>query len=82
MLSDKEVFYMALLLTFVSILLMFKLTGFLLRVCGRVLGVFLSLAGYLLLGLVLMPLFGAALFVIPGLLLIGAVTVLGWLIPA
>ena len=73
---------MSLLLMFVSVLLMFKLTGFLLRVCGRVLGVIFSLAGYLLLGLLLMPLFSAALFVIPALLVIGAVTVLGWLISA
>lgn len=73
---------MSLLLMFVSVLLMFKLTGFLLRVCGRVLGVIFSLVGYLLLGLLLMPLFSAALFVIPTLLVIGAVTVLGWLISA
>ena len=73
---------MAIFLTVVSVLLMFKLTGFLLRVCGRVLGVIFSLAGYLLLGLLLMPLFSAALFVIPALLVIGAVTVLGWLMSA
>ena len=73
---------MSLLLMFVSVLLMFKLTGFPLRVCGRVLGVIFSLVGYLLLGLLLMPLFSAALFVIPTLLVIGAVTVLGWLISA
>ncbi len=73
---------MAIFLTVVSVLLMFKLTGFLLRVCGRVLGVIFSLVGYLLLGLLLMPLFSAALFVIPTLLVIGAVTVLGWLISA
>lgn len=73
---------MAIFLTVVSVLLMFKLTGFLLRVCGLVLGVIFSLVGYLLLGLLLMPLFSAALFVIPTLLVIGAVTVLGWLISA
>ena len=62
---------MGIFLTIFFIVLFFKLTGLFFRICGRILGIMLSLAGYALIGIFAIAILGIALKAIPLLLLIG-----------
>jgi len=62
---------MGILLTIFFIVLFFKLTVLFFRICGRILGIMLSLAGYALIGIFAIAILGIALKAIPLLLLIG-----------
>ena len=62
---------MGILLTIFFIVLFFKLTVLFFRICGRILGIMLSLAVYALIGIFAIAILGIALKAIPLLLLIG-----------
>lgn len=51
--------------------LFFNITGFAFRIAGRVLGFFLSLIGYVILGILAVSALGFAVYVLPVFLLIG-----------
>jgi len=65
------------LLTVLFVVLFFKLTGFFLRVCGKLLGIVLSLFGYALIEMLAIAVLGVAVNAIPilALVCIGAIIV-------
>ena len=64
------------LLIIIGILaLMFKVTGFFFRVCGKILGFVFSGVGYLVLGFLAVGVFGIALFIIPVIFIAGIVSI-------
>lgn len=71
---------MTILISILLLWLMIKTTGFLLCLCGKLLGAVLSIAGYLILGVILVTGFGLALVFVPILLVIGLITVCGWVL--
>lgn len=62
---------MGLLISIVAFYVLFRMTGFALRLCGALLGGFLSLLCFFLVGLVLLPLFSIG-FLLPLALAAGA----------
>lgn len=62
---------MGILFTILLVVLFFKLTGLFFRICGRILGIMFSLAGYALIGILAVAVLGIALNAMPLLLLIG-----------
>lgn len=71
---------MTFLIMILMLWLMLKITGVLLSLCGKLLGAVLSIAGYLILACVMVAGFGLALIFVPILLVIGVITVCGWLL--
>ena len=64
------------LLVVIGILaLMFKVTGFFFRVCGKLLGFVFSGIGYLFLGGLAVGVFGIALFIIPVIFIVGIISI-------
>ena len=66
---------MGILLTILFVVVFFKLTGLFLRVCGKLLGIVLSLFGYVLIGMLAIAALGVAMNAIPilALVCIGAI---------
>jgi hypothetical protein len=62
---------MSILLTILFVVLFFRITGFLLGICGRILGGLLSLVGYTLIGLFAIAVLGLAFYTLPLVLLAG-----------
>ena len=54
-----------LVLCVLALVVMFKVTGFFLRLCGKLLGVIFSLAGYALIGTLVIGSIGLGIIVIP-----------------
>ncbi|MCR4716731.1 MAG: hypothetical protein K5656_06085 [Lachnospiraceae bacterium] len=63
--------------TILMIFLLFKLSFFLLSVCGKVMALLFTVVGYCILAILAVGLFGIAVAIIPILLLIGLFTLLG-----
>lgn len=59
------------------LVLAFKLVGFLLKICGKLLGGCFSLLGYAIIGAIAVGLFKIALVAIPIILVIGIATIVG-----
>ena len=66
---------MGIILTILMLVLFFKITGFILKVLGAILGAVLSLLGYLLIGVIGVVLFGLAIFIIPVCLVVGLIAI-------
>ena len=66
---------MGILLTILFVVVFFKLAGLFFRVCGKLLGIVLSLFGYVLIGMLAIAALGVAMNAIPilALVCIGAI---------
>lgn len=58
------------------LLVLFKVAGLLFHVAGAVLGFFLGMVFYLILGVIAVSLLGFAIFVLPGILIAGVASLL------
>ncbi len=67
---------MGIIMTILMMVLFFKITGFILRVLGAIVGAVLSLLGYLFIGVIGVVLFGLAIFIIPVCLAVGLVAIM------
>ena len=61
---------MGILLTILFVILFFKLTGLFFRVCGKLLGIILSLFGYAFIGMLAIAVLGVAMNALPILALV------------
>ena len=68
---------MSIIVTILLLVLFFKITGFVLKICGAILGAVLSLIGYLILGSLLVTGFGLALIFIPIIMVVGVFSIIG-----
>ena len=59
------------------LVLAFKFVGFLLKICGKLLGGFFGILGYALIGVIAVGLFKIAFVAIPIILVIGIATIIG-----
>ena len=66
---------MGIIMTILMLVLFFKITGFILKVLGAILGAVLSLLGYLLIGVIGVVLFGLAIFIVPVCLVVGLIAI-------
>ena len=66
---------MGIIMTILMLVLFFKITGFILKVLGAIVGAVLSLLGYLLIGVIGVVLFGLAIFIIPFCLVVGLIAI-------
>lgn len=67
---------LSLLLLIAFVVILFKLTGILFRIIGRVLGGILGVVGWLFLGGLAVTVFGFALFVLPIVLIVGVIALI------
>ncbi|MCR4673553.1 MAG: hypothetical protein K5675_00970 [Lachnospiraceae bacterium] len=65
------------LVTIFMLYVLFKCAGFLISLCGTILGGFLGLLGYIFLAFILIGLFGVAIYAFPIILLIGIGVIIG-----
>lgn len=68
---------MGIIFTILMVCLLFKVCGWMLKLCGKILGAALSLVGYLIVGVIAFAGFGLAIIVIPIVLIVGIATVIG-----
>ncbi len=66
-----------LILCVLALVIMFKLTGFFLRLCGKLIGVFFSIAGYALIGTLAVGAIGLGMLVIPLVVIAGLFSIIG-----
>lgn len=69
---------MSILIAIILMAIMIKVTTILLKICGRIVGGCIAMAGYILIAAILVIFFGIALYSIPILLLIGIVSITEW----
>ncbi len=62
---------MGIIFTVITLVLLFKLTGVLLKLCGKILGGMFSLLGYILLAAVAVTGFGLAIVFVPVIIVVG-----------
>lgn len=67
---------LSLILVIACVIGLFRLTGFLLHMAGRLLGIFLSAIGWLILAGLAVTLFGAAMAVLPVILIAGVIALI------
>ena len=68
---------MGIIFTILMVCFLFKICGWMLKLCGKILGAAFSIVGYLIVGIVAVAGFGVAIMVIPIVLIIGIVTIIG-----
>lgn len=68
---------MGIIFTILMVCLLFKICGWMLKLCGKILGAAFSLIGYLIVGVIAFAGFGLAIIVIPIVLIVGIATVIG-----
>ncbi|MCR5502989.1 MAG: hypothetical protein K6F53_08265 [Lachnospiraceae bacterium] len=66
---------MGMIVMLIAMVALFKVTGFCLKICGKLMGAVFSFAGYLLLATLGVTIFGLALAVIPIILVVGILTI-------
>lgn len=66
---------MGIIITIITILLAFKLTGLVFKLLGKMLGVTFGLIGYLIIGVVGVTIFGFAIAFIPIILVIAIISI-------
>ena len=67
---------MEILVTIVLLYILFKITGPILKLFGKILGALVSLVLHLLLGFIVITLFGGALFLLPVILVVALIAIL------
>lgn len=67
---------LSLILVIACMIGLFKLTGFVLHVAGRILGIFLGVIGWLILAGLAVTLFGAAMTVLPVIVIVGVIALI------
>lgn len=67
---------LSLILVIACVIGLFRLTGFLLHMAGRLLGIFLSAIGWLILAGLAVTLFGAAMAILPVVLISGVIALI------
>lgn len=65
-----------LILFILALIVMFKVTGFFLRLCGKILGVLFSIAGYALIGILVVGAIGLGMVIIPLVVIAGLFSIL------
>lgn len=73
---------LGLLITIAMIVFAFKVCGWCLGLCGKLLGGIFSLVGYLIIGVIAVTVFGFAIVAIPIIFIIGLVTVIALIVRA
>lgn len=68
----------SLLITIAMIVVSLKFVGFLLKVCGKLLGGIFGIIGYLLIGVFAVSVLGLAVMAIPIILIVGIIIVVGF----
>lgn len=68
---------MGIIFTILMICVLFKVCGWILKLCGKILGAAFSLVGYLIVGIIAVAGFGVAIIIIPIVLIVGIATVIG-----
>lgn len=64
------------LIVILVMVVLFKVTGFMFRIAGKLLGGILGIIGWLILGGLAISVFGLALFVLPIILIVGIVALI------
>lgn len=61
---------------FLALIVMVSLTGFLLKIFGKFLGILLSVAGYMLIGMLIIGAIGLGIVVIPVVFIVGLISII------
>ena len=69
----EKIMLISMLIVIVLMVALFKVTGFIFHVAGKLLGGILGIIGWLILGGIAVTIFGLALFVVPIILIVGIV---------
>ncbi|MBQ7535104.1 MAG: hypothetical protein IJT43_05725 [Stomatobaculum sp.] len=67
---------MDILLLVICLLVLFKITGPILRIFGKIIGGLISLVLHIILAFIIIVLFGGALFLVPVILVVGLIAIL------
>ncbi len=65
-----------LILFILALVIMFKVTGFFLKLCGKLLGIMFSVAGYAMIGILVVGAIGLGMVIIPLVMIVGVCSIL------